>query len=357
MLNQAGIEGALERAGLHPPCHLMVHASLSALGVVDGGADAVVQALQATAGPDGAVVCPSFRDAIRSDHYALTQCRDCGRKDLCPSREAGCTGIVGERIREQAGSVRSCHPTHSWVGVGGSAPFLLEGHRQSLTPCGTESPFLRLMERDGWILLLGVAVNSFTNIHAVEDARNVPYLSAIDPPRRHATYTTSGRRLQYVYPELLHAALREAGLLRSVRVGSGLAHVPSARGVGAFLWVITEDDPWCLVLRPFGNEYRPFEDACSKVARMTRAWRKTPEIGAWKLLLKRSRGERVPVMFKPGDVPATRCPAYQGVVRGSHRCAANDLPPWERFEDFPPLEPGVATCDDCNWPAMDRVGE
>ena len=28
--------------------------------------------------------------------------------------------------------------------------------------------------------------------------------------------------------------------------------------------------------------------------------------------------------------PATDCPAYRGVVRGFHRCAANDVPPWEK---------------------------
>jgi aminoglycoside 3-N-acetyltransferase len=336
--------------GLAPSCRVMVHASLSSLGLVNGGASTVVTALREAAGPDGAVIIPSFRDAIRSDNYALRECRDSCPRDLCPSRERGFTGVIGETLREQDDSLRSCHPTHSWVGIGRDAKFLLEGHCKSRTPCGKDSPFFKLMERDGKILLLGVGINSITNIHAVEDARNVPYLSAIDLRNRHATYTTSGRRIQYVYPELLLAAFREAGILRMGKIGLAVCYVLSARSLGAFLWVVTEDDPWRLVLRPRGNEYEPFDDACMKTSRMVSAWKSNPDLEAWKRLLEESRRPAEPVQFKPAARPAADCPAYRGVIRGYHRCAANDVPPWEKFEDYPQFEPGVATCDDCNWP-------
>lgn len=348
-INRSVLVSGLTKLGVAPPSDLMVHASLSALGHVEGGAETVVAALREAAGPQGAVIIPSFRNAIRADYYALRECSDQCPQPLCPSRERGYTGIIGETLREQDDMVRSCHPSFSWVGVGGNARYLLEGHRNSPTPCGKDSPFFRLMERDGRILLLAVGVNSFTNMHAIEDVRNVPYLSFADPPRRHATYTTSGRRLQYVYPELLHAAFREAGLLRSEKIGASTSHLISARALGSFLWVITEDDPWCLVLRPRGKEYKPFEDACAKVAGMIRAWRRNPDEDAWRLFLEASRSPVEPVRFEPTEEPKKTCPAYRGVVRDHHRCAANDIPPWEKFEDYPPFEPGVATCDQCNW--------
>ena len=210
------------------------------------------------------------------------------------------------------------------------------------------------MERDGEILLLGVGVNSITNIHAVEDARNGPYLSALDPANRHATYTTSGKRIQYVYPELLQAALREVGILRSGKIGSGVGHVLSARELGSFLWVVTEDDPWSLALRPSKNEYEPFMDAAEKVMRMVRVWKTKGDPDAWKLLLEESQREREVVMFEPTENPRTKCPAYRGVVRDHHRCAANDLPPWEKFEDYPGGA-GVATCDQCNWDSLNSA--
>ena len=207
----------------------------------------------------------------------------------------------------------------------------------------------QLMERDGTILLLGVGPKSITTIHAVEDARNLPYLSAYDSANRHATYTTSGRRIQYVYPHLLHALLNEIGMLRLGKVGSSISYLLSARKLGAFLWVATEDDPWCLVLRPRGKVYEPFQDACAKVVRMAKAWRANPDHDAWQLLLEQSRKDRKPIMFEPAEQPATNCPAYRGLLRDYHRCAANDIPPWEKLEDYPD-DPGVATCDQCNWP-------
>jgi hypothetical protein len=241
------------------------------------------------------------------------------------------------------------------MAVGKDAEFLLSGHRYSLTPCGKDSPFFRLMEHDGFILLLGVGIASLTNIHAVEDARNVPYLSAIDPPRRHATYTTSGRRIQYVYPDLLHTVFREAGILRSGIVGVGMSAVIRARALGAFLWLVTEDDPWCLTLRPYDGEYEPFQDACAKAARMARVWKANPDMNAWQLLLEAAAQQKDPIVFEPTKNPVTICPAYRGMLRSYHRCAANDIPPWEKFEDYPPSEPGVATCEYCNWPEQKQI--
>ena len=352
-VGQSEILEGLIGLGAQPMSHLMVHASLSAFGRVQGGAATVVAALVAAAGDGGAVIVPSFRDAIRSDYYGMRECQAVCPQPLCPSRERGYTGAIGEALREQPGALRSCHPTHTWVGLGGDASFLLEGHGQSRTPCGRESPFFRLMERDGLALLLGVGVQSLTNIHAVEDARNVPYLSAVDAPRRHATYTTSGRRIQYRYSQLLHDALQECNLIRSAKIGMATCHALRARELGAFLWTVTEDDPWCLVLRPRGNRYDPAADAEAKTARMAVAWKSRPDVSLWrKLLAACQQLTAAPAGFSPSERPAADCPAYRGVIRGHHRCAANDLPPWEKFEDYSADEPGVATCDTCNW---DRV--
>ena len=355
-LDGAGLVAALGQLGVRPTCHVMVHASLSTLGVVEGGAATAVDALREAAGAEGAVVVPSFRDAIRADYYAMRECSDGCPRELCPSREPGYTGVIGETVRGRPDSLRNCHPTHSWVGVGGGAEFLLAGHRNRPTPCGNDSPFFRLMQRDGVVLLLGVGLNAMTNLHAVEDARNVPYLSAIDPPRRHATYTTSGKRIQYAYPELLHAAFLEAGIMTPGRIGAGTSYIMSARALGSFLWVITEDDPWCLVLRPRAGRYDPFGDACAKVSGMASAWRANPNCEAWRMLLERSHGTADPAPFEPAERPAVDCPAYRGVVRDHHRCAANDLPPWEKFDDYP-RQPGVATCNRCNWPAEHRANQ
>lgn len=346
-VDKATIVKGLADLGLQPTCCVMVHASLSRFGHVDGGAATVVAALREATGPGGAVLIPSFRDAIRSEHYALRDCEGTCPRRLCPSREPGFTGKIGETVRAQPDAVRSCHPTHSWVGVGGVAAALLDGHGASPTPCGRDSPFIRLMEQGGTLLLLGVGVNTITNVHAVEDARDVPYLSAVDPVRRHATYTTSARRIQYRCADLLHAALARGGLLRTRRIGAADCHALDVRRFGSWLWVVTDDDPWCLALRPRGNRYDAGEDARVKTARMAEVWSRRPDPDAWRHLVAASRRQpAAPSAFAPSYRPRTDCPAYRGLRGGTHRCAANDVPPWEAHD---PEAPGVATCGQCNW--------
>ena len=343
------IVSGLVELGLQPTCHLMIHASLSKFGRVEGGPETVVQALRETAGEGGAVLMPSFRDSIRSNYYALRECRDPCPQEFCPSQERGYTGAIGETVRQQPDALRSCHPTHSWVGIGKATANLIRGHHHSPTPCGRDSPFLRLLEVDGTILLLGVPVSSITNFHVVEDVRNVPYLSATDPPHRHATYTTSGRRIQYRYPKLLHHVLETAGMIRVAKIGEAICLAISVRKFASLLWIATADDPWCLVLRPRGDIYDPETDARMKTERMLMAWRENPDETAWEQLLEISRQPVEPVLFEPSTEIETSCPAYRGVIRNYHRCAANDIPPWENFEDYSSDEPGVATCECCSW--------
>src|SRR5688500_2496503 len=99
----------LAQLDVRPTCCIMMHGSLSRFGHVEGGAVSLVAALRAAAGPAGAVIAPSFRDAIRSEHYALQVCRATCPHPLCPSRERGFTGVLGEALREQPDALRSCH--------------------------------------------------------------------------------------------------------------------------------------------------------------------------------------------------------------------------------------------------------
>ena len=100
-LDKDRLVAALGRLGIRPRCEVMAHASLSALGFVEGGAGTVVAALREATGGAGAVIMPSFRGAIRSEDYALRECRSVCPQDLCPSREPGTTGIIGETLRVQ----------------------------------------------------------------------------------------------------------------------------------------------------------------------------------------------------------------------------------------------------------------
>jgi aminoglycoside 3-N-acetyltransferase len=341
---------SLRDMGIHKGHHIMLHASLSAIGYVDGGAKGLAEAFIEAVAPEGTMIVPVFRSAIRSDAYGFKDCENCQCTQFCASDEAGTTGAVTEAIRQHPGALRSCHPTSPWAGVGGMADFLLGSHGMSPTQCGKGSPFFKLMELDGWVMLLGVGVNRFTNVHAVEDVLNVPYLSFYDQPRRHTPYTISARRIQYQYPLLLEAALREAGIIREGKLGAAQVLIMKAREIGSFLWKVAVDNEWSLTLRPRGNVYAPFEDACIKVSEMLKVWQADPDTHAWEQLLSKSNEDIIPNEFKPTAEPCTHCPAYAGFSEGYHRCRLNDPPPWENFVGYPPTNNGVATCDTCIWP-------
>jgi aminoglycoside 3-N-acetyltransferase len=160
-LDQAGIVTALRRLGIRTGDTLIVHSSLSRLGFVDGGADAVVRALQESVGANGTLGAPTFWtvDPNAAEEGTLFDAVE-GKSQL---------GIISERIRQLDRAVRSLHPTHSATFVGPSARYLTAEHHRDETPAGPHSPYRKLASMGGKILLLGVSLEYLTSFHTIED--------------------------------------------------------------------------------------------------------------------------------------------------------------------------------------------
>jgi len=79
------------------------------------------------------------------------------------------TGFLTELFRVEYATHRSLHPTHSVAGRGAKADSILGSHIKSRTPCDTHSPFMRLIQEDGWILLFGIGIDCCTIIHSAEE--------------------------------------------------------------------------------------------------------------------------------------------------------------------------------------------
>jgi aminoglycoside 3-N-acetyltransferase len=158
----------LRALGLRDGDVVLVHASLSGLGWVDGGADSVVAALVDAPGPGGTVLFPT-----------LTGTPDDGPQQppvIALATSPCWTGAIPEAGRRHPDSVRSIHPTHSVSAIGAHAEAFTAGHERSRTPCDEHSPYVRLMEEGGKILLLGgVTHESNTTLHALEEIAEVPY--------------------------------------------------------------------------------------------------------------------------------------------------------------------------------------
>ena len=97
-------------------------------------------------------------------------------------------GLITELFRRSAGVVRSIHPTHSVAAWGNRADAIIAGHEHAETPCGRRTPYGRLLEHDGKILLMGVSPSTITFCYFVaeelEPRLSIPVLTRETYPMR-----------------------------------------------------------------------------------------------------------------------------------------------------------------------------
>jgi aminoglycoside 3-N-acetyltransferase len=151
----------------------MVHTRMSALGRVIGGSETVVRALLDALGPEGTLMAyASWADHVYSLEDRPPDYRSAYRAE--PPRWDPATGEVDpdygripERIRTWPGAVRSVHPEASVVAVGPRADWLTADHRPA-DGYGAGSPFARLVEAGGQVLMLGAPLETVTLLHHAE---------------------------------------------------------------------------------------------------------------------------------------------------------------------------------------------
>ena len=186
------IRGGLRRLGLSsmPVC---VHSSLRSFGMVEGGAQAVVDGILA----EGcSVLVPSFSvEAFEVPPPAGVHLARNGFGDSEPdasgpkgvySRDSteidSDMGAVPTAVLSMAGHVRSPHPTRSFAAIGPQAGDLIPDSPE----IELFGPLDRLADLDGWLLLMGVGLNRMTAIHLAEQraGRRMFRRWANEPDRR-----------------------------------------------------------------------------------------------------------------------------------------------------------------------------
>lgn len=175
----------LHELGIRPGDMVLVHSSFDAFEGFRGKPTDVIAALEQAVGPAGTLLMPTLPFGGLAVEYVKTNpVFDAIRT---PSR----MGLVTELFRRSPGVVRSVHPTHSVAVWGANADAIAAGHHEARTPCGQGSPFARLLEHAGKILLLGADITSLTFFHTIEEIIE-PELPA--SPFTQQTYRLASRR-------------------------------------------------------------------------------------------------------------------------------------------------------------------
>lgn len=153
----------LNALGIGPNRPLLVHSSLRALGHVEGGAEGIIRTLLDAVGPHGSLLFPNLN--IPHEFSAKNPPRFDLQRDSIRAR----LGVLAEVFKQYYAKEFSRHPTHAMMGIGPHCSALFTAHEQAGQPCGPGTPWWRLAEADGQILLLGVTQQSNTSIHGPEE--------------------------------------------------------------------------------------------------------------------------------------------------------------------------------------------
>ncbi len=169
-MDREQLSAQLRKMGIKAGDVLLVHAALSKIGYVKGGAPTLVHALFDVLGPEGHLLMPtSPNPALQLDHM-----RSCPTFDVCNSPSK--MGSVSEYFRKMRGVERSLHPTEPVSVSGPDASWFIKDHLGEITPYTNQSPWYRVSEKKGKILYIGVTlINAGTSLHTLEDAVDFPY--------------------------------------------------------------------------------------------------------------------------------------------------------------------------------------
>lgn len=147
-MNRQEIAQKLNEMGLPKGAIVLLHSSLAAIGKVDGGADAVVDAFLDAVGPEGTLLVPVF----------------------------GNLGIITTIVKNRPNALVSPCPVGTLAGIGPAAAELFEDHWKPESPHAQGTPFHRLAQKGGFVCLLGVDQDRNTALHGIEAQLKLPYL-------------------------------------------------------------------------------------------------------------------------------------------------------------------------------------
>jgi len=237
----------LAALGLGEGARLLVHCSMSSFGHVEGGAQAIIEALTSVVGRSGTLVMPTLTngrfdpsewrnppapeeqwDRIRFETPAYNPNKTPTDKTM---------SAVYELFRTWPGVIRTNHP-HSSVAAWGADRDLVTNEHRLDERFGDSSPLGVLYQLDAQVLFLGTTFATNTCFHLAEYRRPNPpkreflIVSGIGADRRLITYTDVDTDSSVF--ETIGADFEAATTIRRGRVGAADARLFGLRSAVDF---------------------------------------------------------------------------------------------------------------------------
>jgi aminoglycoside 3-N-acetyltransferase len=205
---------------------LCVHTSMSSIGFISGGPQAVVSALLDTVS-EGTILMPAhsgdFSDPAQWENPPVpkewfdTIYENMPAFDVEKSYLRG-MGRVAEQFFSLKNTLRSNHPQTSFCAYGKQAHYYTKDH--TLTPMfGLQTPLGKLYQHGGKILLLGVGFERCTALHVAE------HLTGCLPKKKDGTPVFVNGKREWVWFEDDDTDNDDFPIIGEQLIQMGLAHV------------------------------------------------------------------------------------------------------------------------------------
>lgn len=202
---------------------VMVHSSLIHIGNIKGKHRPIVKALQERVLDKGNTILAIAIPVKGSTEEYL---QSITRFD---ANESIAMGVISTYYAKQEGACRSLNPTHSVVAVGPRAEEYTAAHHLDKTPFTEKSPYWKLLEHDGSVLMIGAGIKHLTLCHIVEDMLGDLYPQRVYGRRE---YPVDIYREECIYHGQYKAHSKWGGALRVPEyVQSRIKQLPSTKVV------------------------------------------------------------------------------------------------------------------------------
>lgn len=149
---------------------LMVHASVRSVGRIVGGVNSLVHALFDAIGPEGTITAYVDYEPFFDEDDEPSSIPVFDKRIAHAARDHG---VLHETLRTWPGALRSDHPDAGVVAIGPSAESITRDHPFQYG-YGEGTPFERIVERSGRVLIIGAPLDTITLLHHAEHRAQIP---------------------------------------------------------------------------------------------------------------------------------------------------------------------------------------